>query len=92
MKNEFGIDAKAVVNRCLENPISKEELTQIRSKADLNSGLGTFARYLDSVISRQDKNMDRLKSSIQEVYKIPLLFQKNPGKDMIVRMSEVLPK
>lgn len=92
MKSEFGIESKVIVNRCLESPVSIQELSEIRNSSNPETGLGTFARYLESVLTRQEKNMQRLGKTIKEFYKVPLLFQVENGKQMVRAMSEVLPK
>lgn len=90
LKSEFNVEAQIVMNRCLAPPASAQEISQMTS-AGQATGLGTFARYLKSVLERQERNQSRLKQVASEIGVLPLIVDAKPGPDLVEKMEAFLP-
>lgn len=81
LKDEFDLKPEIVVNRRIKPPASVEEIEKLRLKVKETTGLGSFLRYLTSVVKRQESNVRRLKDSGSRVYEVPLAYAAMDGRN-----------
>lgn len=88
LHDEFQIQTEIFVNRILEPPLNDQDLKDLRAQINETSGLGAFLRYLDSVVTRQRKNIARLLDSGSKITKLNLKYLRNAGQDVAEALAE----
>ena len=87
LQKELGASALIVANKVLEAPVGKAEL---RALIDAEpAGLGEFARYLESILTRQEHYLSQLSAARVPFVEVPLLLT-NDADVLIGEVREAL--
>lgn len=89
MKQEFEVEPQVILNRCLKIQLTDSEISELRTKVNETTGMGTFLRYIDSVLRRQRSSKEKLKSHHLEVHEVPLMFRQKTTKEIVSSISDL---
>lgn len=87
LKRSLGAECEVIANKVLTPPVGDDELAKIGA---IDSGsLGEFARYLASIVKRQDECSFTLRDTGARVHHVPLVFSNDPP-ELVSRVGEAL--
>ncbi len=87
LKSEFNIEPEVFVNRVLEPPLDETELADLSIHVSVTTGLGSFLRYLNAVLTRQSKNVLKLVESGARLTKLGLVYKATSGRQVAESMA-----
>jgi anion-transporting ArsA/GET3 family ATPase len=89
LKSELGVTCQVIANRVLNVPVGREDLLKIEAVDP--TGMGEFAKYLVSIADRQSDFMQTLRSELNQITSVPLIFSNDPNT-LVVQAGEALRK